>query len=123
METNDSMDLPKPANDAADAASVEKLVGDLIDTGTMSAETTAELSRMRDEARAGTLDPDDRDYLEALHRRLLSSAPEPEKEAAEDLREALDAAIARAEAAEAEAQDLRAQIAALRAAAAPPQAE
>jgi hypothetical protein len=68
----------------------DKLIDQLIATGTMNEETLADLERMRGEHAAGTLDPDDESYLRALHARLTGapmpaaeesqpSAPEPER--------------------------------------------
>jgi polyhydroxyalkanoate synthesis regulator phasin len=111
------MELPKAANDAAP---VERLVQELIDTGAMTEETVADLERMRDEFRAGTLSADDADYLVALHRRI-TEAPAVEEvlsaDEAADLKGELEAALARAEAAEAEVTALREELAALKAAA------
>lgn len=53
---------------------IDALINDLLATGTMNEETTAELNRMLEEHRAGTLDPDDADYIRALHARLTDSA-------------------------------------------------
>ena len=85
----------------------EGLVAALLATGEMSEETTADLTRMRDEARAGTLDADDAAYVAALHARLLGEGAVvvPERSAEEiiaDLEAQLHEAIARAERAEAE---------------------
>ncbi len=59
-----------------DAAVVERLVRELIATGTMWPETIEDLERFAAEARAGTLSRDDYDYLVAFHAKsVLSSAP------------------------------------------------
>lgn len=58
----------------------DKLIDDLIATGTMNEETLADLERMRSEHAAGKLDADDEAYLRALHARI-TDAPLPEPEA------------------------------------------
>ncbi len=57
----------------------DKLIDELIATGTMNEETLADLERMRAEHAAGTLDPDDEAYLRALHARI-TNAPMAEAE-------------------------------------------
>lgn len=52
---------------------IDALINDLLATGTMTEETTADLNRMLDEHRAGTLDPDDADYIRALHARITDT--------------------------------------------------
>ena len=51
---------------------VERLVAELLATGEMNADTVADLDRILAEARAGQSYPDDLDYLQALHARILS---------------------------------------------------
>lgn len=110
----------KPANDAV---AVERLIDELVATGQMNEDTLADLERIRAEWKAGTLHPDDGDYVLALHRRILDAPAVVEEieatEAVEDLRGQLDAALARAEAAEAEVARLRLEIETLRAGQAP----
>ena len=60
---------------------VDALINQLLATGTMSEETTADLNRWLAEFSAGTLHPDDASYIEALHAKL-TGAPLPEVEAA-----------------------------------------
>jgi hypothetical protein len=87
---------------------IERLAAELLATGEMNEETTADLTRMREEARAGTLDADDAAYVAALYGRLLGEGAvvaEPERSSEEiiaDLEAQLREAIARAERAEAE---------------------
>lgn len=54
---------------------VERLVTDLLGTGTMREDTTSELHRFLAEARAGQLHPDDLSYLRGLHSRLSGAKP------------------------------------------------
>ena len=56
---------------------VEALIKELLATGSMNEETTADLNRWAAEAAAGTLDPDDAAYIEALQAKL-TGAPLPE---------------------------------------------
>ena len=105
------MEPPKPANDPVP---IDRLVQEMLATGAMTAETAADLEAMRDSWQAGTLHPDDRDYVVALHGRVLGggAAPadgphEPEWSEIDDLRRQLAEALARAEAAEAELEVLR----------------
>ncbi|GHA16460.1 hypothetical protein GCM10007989_09370 [Devosia pacifica] len=114
---------------------VERLIRELLGTGEMNADSVADLERMRAENEAGTLDEDDRAYLEAFHQRIMASragAPigEADLESSEtgtapvdhqdagaggdtaaariaELEAELAAALARAEAAEAELERLR----------------
>lgn len=60
---------------------VEALIKELLATGSMNEETTADLNRWAAEATAGTLHPDDAAYIEALHAKL-TGAPMPEEIAA-----------------------------------------
>ena len=88
-----------------DAAEIERLVRELIATGTMWPETIADLERFVTEAKAGTLSPDDESYLIAFHAKsvlgadAVAAAAEPEQ----DWR-------ARAERAEARVAELEDQI-------------
>lgn len=52
---------------------IERFVAELLATGTMNDDTSADLERILAEARAGQSYPDDLDYLAALHARVLSS--------------------------------------------------
>lgn len=56
---------------------VEALIKELLATGSMNEETTADLNRWAAEAVAGTLHPDDAAYIEALHAKL-TGAPLPD---------------------------------------------
>jgi hypothetical protein len=57
---------------------VEALIKELLATGSMNEETTADLNRWAEEAEAGTLHADDAAYIEALHAKL-TGAPMPEE--------------------------------------------
>lgn len=59
---------------------VEALIKELLQTGSMSEETTADLNRWLAESADGTLNADDAAYIEALHAKL-TGAPLPEIEA------------------------------------------
>lgn len=50
---------------------VERLVADLLGTGSMNEDTTVELHRFLAEARSGRLHPDDLAYLRALHGKVV----------------------------------------------------
>ena len=52
---------------------VEALIKELLATGSMNEETTADLNRWAVEAAAGTLHPDDAAYIEALHAKLTGA--------------------------------------------------
>lgn len=56
-----------------DLSEVERLVSELLATGEMNEDTSADLERILAEARAGQSYPDDLDYLAALHARILSA--------------------------------------------------
>ena len=58
---------------------VEALIKELLATGGMNEDTIADLNRWAEEARAGTLHPDDAAYIEALHAKI-TGAPLPEPE-------------------------------------------
>jgi hypothetical protein len=59
---------------------VDALIRELLATGQMNEDTTADLNRMLAEFEAGTLDPDDADYVRAFHARV-TGAPAAEIEA------------------------------------------
>jgi len=52
----------------------EALIQALLATGTMNEETSADLGRWLEEFKAGTLHPDDADYIAALHARVTGEA-------------------------------------------------
>lgn len=56
---------------------VEALIKELLASGSMNEESTADLNRWAAEAAAGTLHADDAAYVEALHARV-TGAPPPE---------------------------------------------
>ena len=56
---------------------VDALIKELLATGSMNEETTADLNRWLAESEAGTLHADDAAYIEALHSKL-TGAPLPE---------------------------------------------
>lgn len=60
---------------------VDALIKELLQTGSMNEETTADLNRWLGEFEAGSLHADDAAYIEALHAKL-TGAPLPEIEAA-----------------------------------------
>jgi hypothetical protein len=60
---------------------VDALIKELLATGSMNEETTADLNRWLGEFEASTLHADDAAYIEALHAKL-TGAPMPEAEAA-----------------------------------------
>ena len=60
---------------------LDALINQLLATGSMSEETTADLNRWLGEFEAGTLHADDAAYIEALHAKL-TGAPLPEIETA-----------------------------------------
>jgi outer membrane biosynthesis protein TonB len=70
---------------------VDKLIKELIATGTMNEDTLASLGQIQADYAAGTLDPDDEAYVRALHARVTNAPlPEPEPEPAPGAPEALD---------------------------------
>jgi chromosome segregation ATPase len=91
---------------------IERLAGELLATGQMNEDTVADLERILGEARAGESYPDDLEYLQALHTRILSTDREIEADVspAEDVVAQLRAEIARLEA---ELSDARQTIAEL----------
>lgn len=58
---------------------VDALIKELLATGSMNEETTADLNRWQAEFAEGTLHADDAAYIEALHAKL-TGAPLPEME-------------------------------------------
>jgi hypothetical protein len=54
----------------------DQLVAELLARGDINDETTLELNRMLDDWRAGKLEPEDADYLTALHARVMNLSPE-----------------------------------------------
>jgi len=57
---------------------IDALIKELLQSGSMNEDTTADLNRMLAEFEAGTLPPDDAGYIAALHARLTGApAPEP----------------------------------------------
>lgn len=52
---------------------VEALIKELLATGSMNEDTTADLNRWAEEAAAGTLHPDDAAYIEALHAKVTGT--------------------------------------------------
>ncbi len=57
---------------------VDALIKELLATGSMNEDTTADLNRWLAESAAGTLDAADAAYIEALHAKL-TGAPMPEE--------------------------------------------
>ncbi len=56
---------------------IDALIKELLQSGSMNEDTTADLNRMLAEFDSGALHPDDADYITALHARL-TGAPPPE---------------------------------------------
>lgn len=56
----------------------EALIQSLLATGTMNEETSADLGRWLEEVKAGTLHPDDAEYIAALHARVTGDASQVE---------------------------------------------
>jgi hypothetical protein len=52
---------------------VEALIKELLATGSMNEDTTADLNRWAEEAAAGTLHPDDAEYIAALHAKVTGA--------------------------------------------------
>lgn len=52
---------------------VDALIRDLLASGQMNEDTATDLNRMLAEFEAGTLDPDDADYIRALHAKLTDT--------------------------------------------------
>jgi len=57
----------------------DQLVAELLARGDMNDDTTLELNRMVTDWRAGKLDPEDADYLVALHAKVMNLTPDPEE--------------------------------------------
>jgi len=57
----------------------DQLVAELLARGDMSDDTTIELNRMVADWRAGKLDPEDADYLVALHAKVMNATPDPDE--------------------------------------------
>lgn len=92
---------------------VDALIKQLLATGTMNEDTTADLNRWLAEHEAGTLHPDDAAYIAALHAKI-NDIPLPEIEAAPPAESRIDGLTAaewreRALRAEAELADLKEQ--------------
>lgn len=96
-----------------DAAQVEKLVRELIATGTMWPETVDDLERFVKEAQAGSLSPDDENYLVALHAKSVHGASAESTSGDAATETAVDWK-SRAERAEARVSELEAELQALR---------
>ena len=63
----------------------EALIQALLATGTMNEETSADLGRWLEEFKAGTLHPDDAEYIAALHARVTGDPSQfPASEAVSD---------------------------------------
>lgn len=56
---------------------VDALIKELLATGSMNEDTTADLNRWLEESTAGTLSADDADYIAALHAKI-TGAPLPD---------------------------------------------
>jgi hypothetical protein len=52
---------------------VEALIKELLATGSMNEDTTADLNRWLEEAGSGTLHPDDAAYIAALHAKITGA--------------------------------------------------
>ena len=57
---------------------LDQLVADLLARSDIDDATTLELNRMLADWRAGTLSPDDADYVQALHTRLTNVTADPD---------------------------------------------
>jgi hypothetical protein len=66
----------------------DELIQQMLASETLNEDTAADLRRMLDEFRAGTLHPDDADYVIALHGKLSGTPPEEEVLAAVPAEEA-----------------------------------
>jgi hypothetical protein len=78
-------------------ADIERLTSELLASGLLNADTVADIERILGDARANQSYPDDLDYLQALHARLLSPdrADEPDESRTEDEVAGLRAEIVR----------------------------
>lgn len=56
----------------------DQLVAELLARGDIDDDTTLELNRMLADWRAGKLDPEDADYLVALHAKVMNMTPDSE---------------------------------------------
>ena len=56
---------------------VDTLIRDLLATGQMNEDTIADLNRMLADSAAGSLDPEDADYVAALHARIMGASGAP----------------------------------------------
>jgi hypothetical protein len=68
---------------------VDALIKELLATGSMNEDTTADLNRWLEESAAGTLHADDAEYIAALHAKL-TGAPLPDATATVDEAPRLD---------------------------------
>jgi len=59
----------------------DQLVAELLARGDVDDNTTIELNRMVADWRAGKLDPEDADYLVALHAKMMNATPEDDEPA------------------------------------------
>jgi polyhydroxyalkanoate synthesis regulator phasin len=94
-------------------ADIERLVSELLARGDMNADTIGDLTRIQDEARAGTAHPDDVDYLSALHARIFESGDAVEIEPVVDNSDEVAALRAENSALRAELEEARSKIAEL----------
>lgn len=94
-------------------ADIERLVSELLARGDMNSDTIADLTRILDEARAGTAHPDDVDYLVALHARIFQSGDAGEDEPTVDTSGDVEQLRAENAALRAELDEARAKIAEL----------
>ena len=58
---------------------VDQLVAELLARGDINDDTTIELNRIVADWRAGHLDPDDADYVTALHAKIMNLMPDAEE--------------------------------------------
>ena len=61
---------------------IDQLVAELLARGDMNDDTTIDLNRILNDWREGKLDPDDAEYVRALHAKLMNLTFEPAEEAA-----------------------------------------
>ena len=57
---------------------LDQLVAELLARGDINDDTTIELNRILGDWRNGKLDPDDADYVTALHAKIMNLTPEPD---------------------------------------------
>ncbi len=55
---------------------VDQLIAELLARGDMNDDTTLELNRILSDWRDGKLDPDDADYVAALHAKIMNITPD-----------------------------------------------